>query len=42
MDNPRDWSAGLWLIIRQGIIILFVVALVVASCAMIWRAFITG
>lgn len=42
MDNPRDWSSGLWLIARQLIIILLCLGVAVGFCGILWRAIITG
>lgn len=36
MNNPRDWSSGLRLWVRQAVIILGCLALLVGGCGFIW------
>lgn len=36
MDNPRDWSSGLRLWVRQVVIIAMCLAVVVGGCGFVW------
>lgn len=36
MNNPRDWSSGLWLLVRQTAIISACLLVTVGGCAVVW------
>lgn len=35
--NPRDWSSGLWLLVRQTAIIVACLVLAGGACAVVWQ-----